>query len=758
MDKHNEGSQGAGSGKDTPNLGLTPARRMLAVLVSLGVIAVILAPFLDQMLGPLLAMALLGLGMPWLSRQAAVHADSVVEERAGCLVITTPRPSKLRKGALTVLAFVVFFAPGLLTFGTLARTDDALPPLTGLVAAALGPLALVLLPVLVLVLLFGDRTTVQRVVWGHPRLYRSVAMGPLELFTQRVPRRPSRPPVLVPPMGVQLEGLFEKGDGLKQTRATLARQGYTPEQVKALAAQYLKDAATYGQLHASTLYWTVVLPGLLDRDPGERMAARPQSLELARFSEEAPARTLLARLLASQAPLPRNLDRVVGQDGIISRGLSTAAAWLLRAPLFAGLLVCLVAAWLAAQAHLTVIGRLAVEPPWDTVAQAQLERFEWLVAPWTSEDDPLGGYTAHTLVEVQVQVGADGDAAKAHRPLAWPHYGQKSQGQPVEPGKVLEDAARSGLVPTRLDFAIPRQVLDIEVDEHGVLRFDRLEIDRARGRGADGPYRRMYFGVLGGLDTLDRSLPIHWMQPGVDERFRVVYRADEPAGTPVQREADALAATPARAGLQGSSAVLGGFGVALGLLLVAGLAALNGHWQAADWHRVLGMLALWLLVCASALYWMPRHPALAGWLGMDSAPVSAWRAALQGGHTGEAAALPAYDDADLVRGHWAPVGSRHARWLAVLDLLEPPAQRADSFEAATRAVHAALAERLAALDWPQRLRFLARYRPDLLRDNGSSAMHDAVIAPAICAWQASGDPQAEGMQRYRAVLSYARCG
>lgn len=48
--------------------------------------------------------------------------------------------------------------------------------------------------------------------------------------------------------------------------------------------------------------------------------------------------------------------------------------------------------------------------------------------------------------------------------------------------------------------------------------------------------------------------------------------------------------------------------------------------------------------------------------------------------------------------------------------------------------------------------------PDLLRDNGSSAMHDAVIAPAICAWLASGDPQAEGMQRYRAVLSYARCG
>lgn len=53
---------------------------------------------------------------------------------------------------------------------------------------------------------------------------------------------------------------------------------------------------------------------------------------------------------------------------------------------------------------------------------------------------------------------------------------------------------------------------------------------------------------------------------------------------------------------------------------------------------------------------------------------------------------------------------------------------------------------------------LARYRADLLRDNGSSAMHDAVIAPAICAWLASGDPQAEGMQRYRAVLSYARCG
>lgn len=314
------------------------------------------------------------------------------------------------------------------------------------------------------------------------------------------------------------------------------------------------------------------------------------------------------------------------------------------------------------------------------------------------------------------------------------------------------------MLPARLDFAIPRDVLDIEVDADGVLRLDRLEIDRARGRGADGPYRRMYFGVLLGLDTLDRMLPIHWMQPGVEERFPVVYRAGDPADTPVRREVDARAAVPGQLGLHGGARVLGGFAVGFGLLLVAGLAALDGRWQAGDWHRVLGRVLAWLLVCASALYWMPRFPAVSGWLGLHGPPVSTVRDALRGEYTGNLAEVPVYDEAELVRGHWAPVGSRHARWLAVLDLLEPPAQRAASFEEATQAVHAALAARLAALDWPQRLRFLARYRPDLLRDNGSSAMHDAVIAPAICGWLASGDPQAEGMQRYRATLSYVRCG
>lgn len=756
MTWHTGGSESPTRVETQPRVGLRPARRVLVLLLSIGLAILVLAPFLGMLLGPLLAFALLGIGVPLLSRQAAVHADSRVEERDGCLVITTPRPSHLRMAALVILAFLVFFAPASLTIAFLGGRDGALSPFSGLVAATFGPLTLALLTVLVLVLLFGDRSTMQRVVWGHPRLHRSVAMGPLEIFTQRVPRHPARPPVLVPPLRVQFADLFENDGGLQRARTVLAQQGFTSDQMKAMAEGYLKDAATYGQMPASTLYWTLVLPGPLDRDPGKRPAARLRSLELARFRDEAPARDLLARLLAAQAPLPANLDRVVGQDGAISRGLSTATAWLLRAPLYAGLAVCLVLAWLAAEAHLLRTDKLVFDPPWDTVAEAGIDRFEWLIAPWTRPDDPLGGYAAHNVVEVQIGPGGDGTAAR--RPLAWPHYGRQFRAHPLAPGDVLERAARSGMLPARLGFAIPRDVLDIEVDEQGVLRFDRLEIDRTRGRGADGPYRRMYFDVLLGLDTLDRMLPLHWMQPGIEERFPVVYRADDPADTPVQREVDARAAVPAQVGFHGGSRVLGGFAVGFGLVLVAGLAALDGRWQAGDWHRVLGRILTWLLVCASALYWMPRFPALSGWLGLHGPPVSTVRDALRGEYTGNLAEVPAYDDAALVRGHWAPVGSRHARWLAALDLLEPPAQRAASIEEATQAVHAALAARLAALDWPQRLRFLARYRPDLLRDNGSSAMHDAIIAPAICGWLASGDPEAERMQRYRAVLSYARCG
>lgn len=731
---------------------------MPALLLGVGGLAIVLSLALPMFAGPILCFVLLGIGAPLLSRQSAIHADSQVDMRSGCLVITTPRPSHLRMAALIVLAFALFFFPGVPPSDFEAAGGDAIAPFTTLLSTLIGPLTLMLIPILVLVLLFADRNTVQRVVWGHPRLYRSLAMGPLEFFSQYVRRPPSRLPVLLPPIGVRVGDLLDSSEQLKDAHAKLmAEKNMSAEEFQRTIAHGLEQASIYGHLGSSNLYWTIVLPGVAGVQPIGSRASAGHGLELARFKDEAPARALLDRLLATQVPLPRDLQRVVGQDGVISNSLSLAASWLLRAPLLAALALCLVLVWLAAEAHLILTDRMPFQPHWDSVAEARLERFEWLIAPNVDRHrhSELHDYAAHTVVTVAIP--SEAAAGASVRALDWPHYGRWSHHYLPSTREMLTAAARSGMLPAQLAFAIPRDVLDIEVDESGVLRFDRLQVDRRKGRGEDSPYRRLYLGVLVGLDSLDLSLPMYWMQPALEEPIRVVYTAADPADTPAERETDALASIPTRVGFHGFSYFMAGTALMLGAVLVALLASLNGHWQLASWHRVVGLLALWLLIAASALFWMPRFPTVAGWVGMDSTAVSSLRQALQGRTSHPEAVTPEYDDAALIRGHWAPSGSRHARWLAELGLLDPPSQRAATYEAAVEALHAELEQRLAGLTWPQRLRFMARYRPDYLTDNGSSRMHDQVIAPAICRWKASGDPEAAGMERFTGVLSHARC-
>jgi len=496
-------------------------------------------------------------------------------------------------------------------------------------------------------------------------------------------------------------------------------------------------------------------------------AGRTAGRELARLHDKADAEALLERLrqwngqgasLSKRAPAVRaSLMADLGNLG---------THWLLRMPIFIMLGGCLMLVVLAVEGFASQIGLMAPKPFWHHAAESRLQRFEWRFVSETevsglsreAADPEFERVSAVLNYEVEFEPAGSGPQ---RRRVALPApnlseaHGVNDRSDSV--AILLQSAINSGLVPEWPSYAIPRRLLDIEVDAQGVLRFDRLEFDSA-AVGRLSTARSAFYDIVVAIDAPGRMLPVLWTQPTLAATERVMYRSSSGEAEPVWREADLQIDPAGLASLGGLGYFLGALGLFLSFSFVLLLAALDGRLTPGQSPLgALAYLALWLALCASTLVWVPMAPGMTRALGIDDLLLDRLRVHLVGlCCLSKPAELPAEPEG-LIRGHWAPDGSRHRRWLEQLDLLTPPAQRYPGVESAQAALHEHIRTRLAAMDWPARRRFLARYLPGRLAENGRSDLNDGVIAPVICRWREEPEAAAEAMDRYAGVFANARC-
>jgi len=461
-------------------------------------------------------------------------------------------------------------------------------------------------------------------------------------------------------------------------------------------------------------------------------------IDVARFDNEADGEALRQRLLAWQ-PNPALPEAVPTSD--LEQVSSTLVGLVLGLPRLVLFGTCVVVLALAGESLGMQTGLLEPHRPWDVSTQADVSRLAWRFELRHRSD---GHPYAHATLQAAVRL-RDSAGQWQERPLALSAPAGLSLHSDGYVGEQITALAEAGLVPARLGFEVPRDLLPLARAQDGGLLAAAVQSDpQAASESAAGV---AHWGLLAHIDRPGTHLPVLWTLPTLPDSVDVVYRTRDGSEGSVWLATD-------MADLATDLVDMWGFVYVAAFLafLVGGFIFLE--FFPGRWHGRVALL--WLALVASTYGWSLLTPTLAGWAGIDRD--LQWRIRNWMDERVLPDALPlAPLDGTVTAGHWSPQYSRYRDLLEQLDLLrEPPARLPDIGSAsAALAGHGRL--RLQAMDHAARLRLLGGLDSQRMAMEGNRFLLDEVLAPELCRWQDEPDfgPQA---RRFREALRALDCG
>jgi hypothetical protein len=607
-----------------------------------------------------------------------------IREDRDQLIVIASTPWRLHRGLLRFggLAGVMLLLCGSLLVPILLMTD-VLPAVAGKLRPLLGSVMFWVFVVVFGLLLALDRRSRRKLVWDAKGARISWLFGPLDLFP--IERTQAELPpleVIERPVPRILSWLFggEGGDWVVGWQTV--RRDDRPPQLRELAR--LPTRAEAEELRGRLVAW---------RDRDARVDTRPPAIAL-------------------------------GASEIASLGLNRLMLW----PLGLFVAMCLVPVSLMVDSIAVSQGLREQTLPWDSRAEATLERLSWRISESMSRTN-LGGreiYRPNFASKLQAEVSfvdAEGSRQVRSLGLALPsgeYIGYTSGG----PAGAIEAAAAGGVRLQPVVFELPSATLPIEVDADGALRFDTVATDPSAKLMSRAWL--LHWELIVHLDRPSVLLPLLWSEPSLPRSFPVVYRAGASATTPVWPESLAQSFAPRLVDFDGDLHVLG--------ILAFGFGGIAFAFLLPRRRRAVLALPLWVLICASSFYWDRLSDRAASWVGIDRGLSARLRDALA------ASKLPAAEPVEsggdgIVSGHWSPQRSRHRELLDLLGLLEPPPMLHPDFASARVAIAQRARERLALLSVAERDRLLDLDPQLMLPRGGDSWLLEAVITPGVCDWR-----------------------
>jgi hypothetical protein len=640
-------------------------------------------------------------------RDGTTMAGFEIREEHERLIVVAPTPWRLHRGLLRAVGVggLLLLLCGSMLLPLLLMTD-APPSLSRALRPLLESGMFWLLVGVFGLLLALDRRSRRKLVWDANGARISWLFGPLDLFPTE--RRHAELPAL---------------DVLERRLPRL------------LSALYGGEGGDW------VVGWQVVQRN--DRPPVLR--------ELARFPTAASAEALRKRLndwRDGGAPTRGSSpSTALGAAEIASLGLNRLMFW----PIGVFVALCLVPISLMVDSIAVRQGLRAPTLPWDSRAEATLARLGWRIVESTSRTrfDGREIDRAEFASILQAEVSFVDAAGKRHvRPLglAVPQNGEPLRYASGGPANLIERAAAGGMRLHPVRFEIPRTTLPIEIDGEGALRFDTIGTDPSAGMMTR--VWLLHWELIVNLDRPSVMLPLLWSEPSLSESLVVVHREGASVATPVWPEALAQSFAPRLVDFDGDVYVIGSIAFLAGAVAFAFLLPRR--------RRAMLALPLWLLICASSLYWDRLSDRAASWVGIDRGLSARLRDALASSKLPAAERIATRGD-DVVTGHWSPQRSRHRELLDLLGLLEPPATRYPDFASARHAVAQRARERLARLSVAERDRLLDLNPQRVLPPGGDSWLLQAAITPGVCGWRNDTAAAAQSRWDYASIGTAFDC-